>query len=102
MGNEVNSKEPDIQWQFCVLENGPADKRSLAMTNIALVNLAIVNFTIAVIATLRTNKTLWPPHTKQYAATDDKRDEQAEKALGDDLITARGITPCTPIWTVFS
>jgi prolyl-tRNA synthetase len=29
--------------------------------------------------------------TKQYAATDDKRDKQAEMALGDDLITARGI-----------
>ena len=29
--------------------------------------------------------------TKQYAATDEKRDPEAEKALGDDLITARGI-----------
>ncbi len=30
-------------------------------------------------------------YTAQYAATDDKRDEAAEKALGDDLRTARGI-----------
>jgi len=30
-------------------------------------------------------------YTAQYAATDDKRDEEAEKALGDDLRTARGI-----------
>ncbi|MBC8267576.1 MAG: proline--tRNA ligase [Rhodospirillaceae bacterium] len=29
--------------------------------------------------------------TNQYAATDEKRDPEAEKALGDDLITARGI-----------
>ena len=29
--------------------------------------------------------------TTQYAATDEMRDEAAEKALGDDLITARGI-----------
>jgi len=29
--------------------------------------------------------------TSKYAATDEKRDEKAEKALGDDLITARGI-----------
>jgi prolyl-tRNA synthetase len=30
-------------------------------------------------------------YTAQYAATDDKRDEATEKALGDDLRTARGI-----------
>ena len=30
-------------------------------------------------------------YTAQYAATDEKRDETAEKALGDDLRTARGI-----------
>ncbi len=29
--------------------------------------------------------------TEKYAATDDERDANAEKALGDDLITARGI-----------
>jgi len=29
--------------------------------------------------------------TERYAATDEKRDPEAEKALGDDLITARGI-----------
>jgi len=29
--------------------------------------------------------------TEKYAATDEKRDLDAEKALGDDLITARGI-----------
>ena len=29
--------------------------------------------------------------TEKYAATDEKRDPEAEKALGDDLITARGI-----------
>lgn len=29
--------------------------------------------------------------TSQYAATDEKRDLEAEKALGDNLITARGI-----------
>ena len=29
--------------------------------------------------------------TSQYAATDEKRDPETEKALGDDLITARGI-----------
>ncbi|NQU57342.1 MAG: proline--tRNA ligase [Rhodospirillales bacterium] len=29
--------------------------------------------------------------TSQYAATDEKRDPEAEKALGDELITARGI-----------
>ena len=29
--------------------------------------------------------------TSQYAATDEMRDPEAEKALGDDLITARGI-----------
>ncbi|MBT3908920.1 MAG: proline--tRNA ligase [Rhodospirillaceae bacterium] len=30
-------------------------------------------------------------YTSQYAATDEKRDLDAEKALGDDLVTARGI-----------
>ena len=29
--------------------------------------------------------------TEKYAATDEMRDKEAEKALGDDLITARGI-----------
>jgi prolyl-tRNA synthetase len=29
--------------------------------------------------------------TAQYAATDDERDSETEKALGDDLVTARGI-----------
>jgi prolyl-tRNA synthetase len=29
--------------------------------------------------------------TKKYAATDDERDAKAEKALGDDLVVARGI-----------
>ncbi|MDA1089982.1 MAG: proline--tRNA ligase [Proteobacteria bacterium] len=29
--------------------------------------------------------------TDKYAATDDKRDPEAEKALGDDLVVARGI-----------
>jgi len=30
-------------------------------------------------------------YTSQYAATDEKRDSAAEAALGDDLVTARGI-----------
>jgi len=30
-------------------------------------------------------------YTNQYAATDEKRDADAEAALGDDLVTARGI-----------
>ncbi len=30
-------------------------------------------------------------YTEKYAATDEKRDADAEQALGDDLITARGI-----------
>ena len=30
-------------------------------------------------------------YTSQYAATDEKRDPEAEAALGDDLVTARGI-----------